>query len=109
MVLMTAYFLSTLLPHFVSMGKGDKGEKDEKGDNNEVKKKKSTILDKVPTTAVSKDGDPRERACKMALSVKGVPITDLKSFLARKKMEREKKFRNEAPVPGAASSKGENK
>ena len=84
---------------------GDKGDNSDMGDKSD-KKRKSNILDKVPNTAVPKDGDSRERACKMAVSVKGVPITDMKSYLARKKMEREKKLRNEAPISGAASSRG---
>ena len=77
-------------------------ENDDKGD----KKKKNNIRDKLPNPAVVKESDSRERACKMAVSVKGVPITDMKSYLARKKMEREKKLRNEAPISGAASSRG---
>ena len=53
--------------------------------------------------------DSRERACKLSVSVKGVPITDMKSFLAQKKMEREKKFKSKVPVPGAPLPKGKKK
>ena len=53
--------------------------------------------------------DSRERVCKLSVSVKGVPITDMKSFLAQKKMEREKKFKSKVPVPGAPLPKGKKK
>ena len=41
-----------------------------------------------------KDQDIRDRVCKMAVSVNGVVISDMKSFLARKKAEREQRSKN---------------
>ena len=68
----------------------------------EVLKKESDVKQRE-TLRHLRDKDVKDKVCQMAVVVKGEVISDMKSFLARKKMEREHRSKNPVKTTGSSS------